>query len=78
MPNRKASKAIGSGAKTVHGYVEALLARTARPYAEIAQSARRQFNSQTSPASVRHYASKMRGEGRTVKARPIVREAAFA
>lgn len=78
MSHRKAARAIGNGAKTVHGYVEALLARTARPYAEIAQSARRQFNSQTSPASVRHYASKMRREGRTVKERPVTREAAFS
>lgn len=76
MANRK--NAVGSGAKTVHGYVEALLARTTKPYAEIAQSARRQFKSETSPASVRHYASKMRREGRAVKARPVSREAAFA
>lgn len=77
MPHRKA-RAVGSGAKTVHGYVEALLARTTKPYAEIAQSARRTFQSETSPASVRHYASKMRAEGRTVRDRPVSREAAFA
>lgn len=69
MPNRK---------KTVHTYVEGLLARTKRPYAEIAKRAREEFDSETSPASVRHYASKMRREGRTVKERPVSREAAFA
>jgi len=64
--------------KTVHGYVEGLLARTKRPYAEIAKMARDEFDSETSPASVRHYASKMRADGRTVRERPVSREAAFA
>lgn len=63
---------------TVHEFVEGLLARTKRPYAEIAKMARDEFHSETSPASVRHYASKMRQEGRVVKDRPIGREAAFA
>ena len=72
MPNRKVKH------DTVHAYVESLLARTKKPYAEIAKEARDAFDSETSPASVRHYASKMRREGRTVKDRPISREAAFA
>lgn len=76
MPHRKAT--IGQSATTVHAFVEAQLARTAKPYAELAKMARDKFNSQTSPASVRHYASKMRADGRTVKERPITREAAFA
>ena len=63
---------------TVHEFVENFLARTKKPYAEIAKLARDEFQSETSPASVRHYASKMRKEGRTVKDRPISREAAFA
>lgn len=78
MPHRKAARAIGSGAKTVHAFVEAYLARTAKPYAEVAKMARDHFKSETSPASVRHYASKMRAEGRTVKERPVSREAAYA
>lgn len=65
-------------AKTVHSYVEGLLARSKKPYAEIAAKARHEFHSETSPASVRHYASKMRREGRAVKERPMGREAAFA
>ncbi len=77
MP-KKTTREIGGSAKTVHEFVEALLARTKAPYAEIAQTARNRFHSQTSPASVRHYASKMRSEGRTVKERPVSREAAFA
>lgn len=71
-------KSAPTGSKTIHGFVETLLMRTAKPYAEIAQSARRQFKSQTSPASVRHYASKLRSEGRTVKERPVTREAAYS
>jgi hypothetical protein len=63
---------------TVHAFVETMLARTKKPYAEIAKAARTQFNSETSPASVRHYASKMRSSGRRVPDRPHVREAAFA
>jgi len=78
MSNHKKNRPIGNGAKTIHVFVEALLARTKRPYAEIARDARRTFSSQTSPASVRHYASKMRGEGRTVRERPVTREAAFS
>ena len=73
MANRKQAKP-----QTVHGFVENLLARTKKPYAEIAKEAREAFKSETSPASVRHYASKMRRDGRTVKDRPTVREAAFA
>lgn len=72
MSNRKTAK------QTVHAYVENLLARTKKPYAEIAKEARKAFHSETSPASVRHYASKMRAEGRSVKERPVSREAAFA
>lgn len=64
--------------QTVHGYVEGLLKRTRKPYAEIAAEARREFKSETSPASVRHYASKLRRDGIAVKDRPSVREAAFA
>lgn len=72
------SKTVKRHSKTVHAYVEGLLAKTKKPYAEIAQNARREFHSETSPASVRHYASKMRRDGRTVKERPVSREAAFA
>lgn len=79
MPNKTTKRRpVGGRATTVHAYVEALLARTAKPYAEIAQTARRKFESQTSPASVRHYASKMRAAGRAVKDRPVTREAAYA
>jgi hypothetical protein len=78
MPHRKAAKAIKRHSKTVHAYVEGLLARSSKPYAEIAAKARTEFHSETSPASVRHYASKMRREGRTVRERPMSREAAFA
>lgn len=63
---------------TVHEYVEGLLKRTKKPYAEIAQDARKIFHSETSPASVRHYASKLRRDGVAIKDRPTVREAAFA
>lgn len=64
---------------TVVAFVTALLRRTAKPYAEIALEARRHFKgAQTSPASVRHYASKLRREGVRIKDRPVVREAEYA
>lgn len=63
---------------TIHTFVESMLARTKKPYAEIAKLARDKFESETSPASVRHYASKMRHEGKQVPDRPHVREASFA
>ncbi len=72
MPNKQRKTA------TIHSYVEGLLARTKKPYAEIAAEARKQFKSETSPASVRYYASRMRADGRTVKERPQSREASFA
>lgn len=64
--------------QTIHAFVESMLARSRKPYAEIAKQARDQFHSETSPASVRHYASKMRQAGRRVPDRPHVREAQFA
>jgi hypothetical protein len=70
MPNRKQ--------QTVHAFVERQLKTTRKPYAEIAKNARREFKSETSPASVRHYASKMRRDGVKLKDRPVVREAMFA
>lgn len=72
------SKPVKRRSSTVHAYVEGLLKRTKKPYAEIAQEARKAFDSETSPASVRHYASKLRRDGVPIKDRPQVREAAFA
>lgn len=69
---------MATKAKTVHAYVEGLLTRTVKPYAEIALLARKQFRSHTSPASVRHYASKMRKAGRTVRDRPTGHETSYA
>lgn len=63
---------------TVVQFVERALKSTAKPYAQIALEARRKLKSQTTPASVRHYASAMRREGIKVKDRPTAREAAFA
>ena len=64
--------------ETVHSFVETLLARTKKPYPEIAKLARAKFHSDTSPASVRHYASKMRSAGRKVPERPTAHEATYA
>lgn len=76
--SKNAKRRRGSAANTVHAYVEGLLARTTKPYAEIAQEARKVFDSETSAASVRHYASKMRKAGKPIKDRPVSREAAYA
>jgi hypothetical protein len=65
--------------ETIHGFVESMLKRTSKPYAEIAAEARKRFKgANTSPASVRHYASKMRAAKVKIKERPAAREAAFA
>lgn len=65
--------------ETIGGYVSVMLKRTAKPYAEIAQAARKHFRgAQTTTASVRHYASKLRSEGVKLKDRPVVREAEYA
>lgn len=63
---------------TIHAFVERQLKTTSKPYAEIAQVTRRKFKSETSPASVRHYASKMRRGRVKLKDRPVAREAMFA
>lgn len=75
--SRANSRSKTSG-QTIHAFVEGLLARTKKPYAEIAALARKQFGGQTSPASVRHYASKMRKAKVKLPERPIANEAQYA
>lgn len=72
------SKSDRPGKGTIAAFVTNLLARTSKPYAQIASDARRKFHGETSPASVRHYASRMRANGMKVKERPVTREASFA
>jgi len=62
---------------TIREHVEGLLRRTRKPYAAIAREVRRSHRSETSPASVRHYASKLRGGGVKLPDRPVTREAEF-
>ena len=63
--------------ETVREHVTKELVRTRKPYAEIAAETRKLFMSDTSPASVRHYASRLRKEGVKIKERPVGREASY-
>jgi hypothetical protein len=64
--------------KTIQDHVASLLKRTRKPYAAIAQEVRKTFHSETSPASVRHYASKLRRQRVKLPERPTAREAEYA
>ena len=68
------SKPFKRPVQTIHGYVEGLLKRTKKPYADIAAETRKVFRSKTTPASVRFYASKLRQAGVNVPSRPASRE----
>jgi hypothetical protein len=68
------SKPFVRPVQTIHGFVEGMLKRTKKPYVDIAAEARKAFKSHTSPASVRHYASKLRQSGVKVPERKPSRE----